>query len=421
MTWFIDYANDRENDYGNYRASYALSYDGSTQVLAPRGKGGYYMYQESLWLMKAPTLVFTARVTTLLSSSDWKFYGRGAVVGLKVYFAPWEAPFVGVYEPLTGNFSTVALPQELTTSGYKSDAIAVGTRVFFIPGHSVHSPTIGVLETSNNSWSNVSGPTALNGRYRGVAKVNKMDGGPVMLYFAPNTATNIGILNTQTNAFTTLDTSSVAQGNRYYGAAAIGEKVVFCPYIYDNVGVFDTATSQFTTVPTTGITTGGYKYTTATAVATKVIFGPGDQANVGIFDVATGNFSTAAAPGLVYTGSYPPPLPVAEIPAYISPLLTVLGANNKAFYTGAAAIGMKVYFSPHHGRGYAGEDTQKRLAVFDVGLSVFKILPVTMDPGTWSGIVPGVSGTTYIDAYRGLASFGGPLSPTHSNMTQPQP
>ena len=78
--------------------------------------------------------------------------------------------------------------------------------------------------------------------------------------------------------FSTIDTTAagVSAGNKYYGAAAVGNSVFFAPNREGNVGVLDTTTSTFSTIDTTaaGVTSADNKYLGAAAVGTSVFFGP---------------------------------------------------------------------------------------------------------------------------------------------------
>ena len=81
---------------------------------------------------------------------------------------------------------------------------------------------------------------------------------------------------------------------------AAGRYVVFAPFNADNVGVLDTQTDTFSTVPTTGAIPANstYKYRGAAALGTRAYFAPHDEDNVGVFDVSDSSFfvvSTTAA------------------------------------------------------------------------------------------------------------------------------
>ncbi|MEC8585856.1 MAG: hypothetical protein VXY81_14875, partial [Pseudomonadota bacterium] len=68
----------------------------------------------------------------------------------------------------------------------------------------------------------------------------------------------------------------------YAGAVAVGTSVFFAPSQEDNVGVLDTTTSTFSTIDTTAaIGTGAtFKYEGAAAVGTSVFFAPSVEDNV---------------------------------------------------------------------------------------------------------------------------------------------
>ena len=125
-------------------------------------------------------------------------------------------------------------------------------------------------------------------------------------YFGPYTQENVGVFDTDTNAFSTIGASGLLSGGNsqmYAGAAAVGSKVVFAPYNYNVVLVLDTTDNSFSTVAT--VSGGGSRlYMGATALGTKVYMAPVTATHVGIFDVETNTFDTIALVGDAAGGDY---------------------------------------------------------------------------------------------------------------------
>jgi len=88
----------------------------------------------------------------------------------------------------------------------------------------------------------------------------------------------------------------------------VGALVVFAPHHQDNVGVLDTNTNVFSTVSTTGdAASGNFKYNGAAAVGNMVYFAPSRQNNVGIFNTTDNTFSTVATTGVAAEMEYGKP------------------------------------------------------------------------------------------------------------------
>ena len=78
--------------------------------------------------------------------------------------------------------------------------------------------------------------------------------------------------------FSTIDTTAaIGTGTtwKYPGAVAVGTSVFFGPNNEDNVGVLDTTTSTFSTIDTTAAgVSADYKYIGAAVVGASVLFAP---------------------------------------------------------------------------------------------------------------------------------------------------
>lgn len=164
----------------------------------------------------------------LSATANGKFAGAAAV-GTKIYFCP-EGPYdslnyVGVTDWgwwTTGGgaaFSTIATTGDAASGTDKyGGAVAVGTKMYCVPHD---QSNVGVLDTNSNAFSTIACTgDAISGtdRYNGGAVVG------TKLYFAPLDAGHVGVLDTSTDTFSTI--SAVSGSNKYKGAAAVGTKVL---------------------------------------------------------------------------------------------------------------------------------------------------------------------------------------------------
>ena len=134
--------------------------------------------------------------------------------------------------------------------------------------------------------------------------------------FVPSGVNDVGIFDTVTNTFSTVNTN-MTMGLKFSGGTAVGTKVVFAPAMPDGVGVFDTATNKFSSVDT-GLNDAQFAlFDSTVAVGTKVVLIPYDVDVVGVFDTETDTFSA------------------------VNTALTM-----KDRFTGAIAVGTKVVFPP---------------------------------------------------------------------------
>ena len=238
-------------------------------------------------------------------------------------------------------------------------AAAVGTTVYFAPYRQTH---VGMLDLDTNSFSTIDVSeyfvTGADKYYFDALAVG------TTVYFAPYFEDNVGVLDTTTTttSFSTIDTTvaGVTADYKYAGAALVGTIVYFPPEDVDNVGVLDTVTSSFSTIDTTvaGVT-GTYKYFGAAAVGTSVFFSPYFQDNVGVLDTVTSSFSTID--------------------------ITAAGVTEDYKYAGAAAVGTTVIFAPGH---------QDNVGVLDTTTSSFSTIDTT------------AAGVTGEHKYRGAVAVG---------------
>jgi hypothetical protein len=143
-----------------------------------------------------------------------------------------------------------------------------------------------------------------------------------LVVFAPRNANVIGIYNTPAGTFeASVTTGSLTISNKFIGAAAVGNLVVFAPHNAGVVGIYNTQTGTFDASVTTGFLTINNKFVGAAAVGELVVFAPLNAEVVGIYNTQTGTFDAS-----VTTGS--------------------LTMDSK--FSGAAAVGELVVFAPRN-------------------------------------------------------------------------
>eukprot|EP00966_Prymnesium_polylepis_P065109 1511056-Prymnesium_polylepis.1 len=70
-------------------------------------------------------------------------------------------------------------------------------------------------------------------------------------------------------------------GDKFYGAVAVGNLVVFAPSDADEVGLYDVMTRTFDASTSTGIASVSERFTGAVAVGNVVVFAPFNADAVG--------------------------------------------------------------------------------------------------------------------------------------------
>jgi len=185
--------------------------------------------------------------------------------------------------------------------------------------------------------------------------------------FAPAEYNEIGIFNTDTLNFRTIDITNDIKnvdGIKFSGAVVVGEKVIFVPYNADNIGVYDVKTNTFTE-STQVIPTMSAKFSGASAIGNKVIFAPYRAEEVGIYDVTTDVYESITTKGIVQSGVILySGITLLKNNVILSPqqagVICVYNNTNKELYfstpinekpyafSGACTIGNKVIFAPYN-------------------------------------------------------------------------
>jgi hypothetical protein len=227
-------------------------------------------------------------------------YSGSVLVGTKIYFTPFEQDDVAILDTTT-NVVTFLDISSVATGRFKyfGNGAVVGTKIYFCP-HGLNN--IGVMDTTNDAFSIISipegsvpsgGATANNNHwynknYYGASVIG------TKIYFTPAAKTDVGVLDTLNNAFTTIATPGVEAYMYAAGATVVGQRIFFTPLtIYNggwtnknNIGILDTTNSPptFTTVSTAPPNpNSGDDYAMSVLVGGKLYFAPRDRGNIGAF------------------------------------------------------------------------------------------------------------------------------------------
>ena len=144
-----------------------------------------------------------------------------------------------------------------------------------------------------DSFSTVPSVTG-DAKYSGAALIG------TKVYFAPESQSHVGVLDTLTSTFSIIAASWLAastQTKHFADATAIGNRVYFAPNGEDGVGVLDTMTSALTKLEAAGMTYGQGKYSSSLAVGTMLYLVPENEDHVGLLDTER----AIAEPQLAFT------------------------------------------------------------------------------------------------------------------------
>eukprot|EP00966_Prymnesium_polylepis_P315484 7289800-Prymnesium_polylepis.1 len=144
----------------------------------------------------------------------------------------------------------------------------------------------------------------MDGKFNGAAAVGNR------VIFAPYHADFAGVYDVITSTFDAsipTDTfgffisSSMTPQKRFWGAAAVGDVVVFAPFYADYVGVYSVSTSTFYRTDLTAGVHVYHKFAGAAAVGNRVVFAPYVHTDsVGVYDVLIEMFSLAVSLPSIY-------------------------------------------------------------------------------------------------------------------------
>ena len=198
--------------------------------------------------------------------------------------------------------------------------------------------------------------------------------------FVPAQYNEIGIFNTDTLKFRTIDISNnitPVSGIKFSGAAVLENKVIFVPYNARNIGVYDVTTNTFSYDPPSSgsLPNVNAKFSGASAIGNNVIFAPFRAEEVGIYDVSTETYTSKTTKGLVqsgvtlYSGATSLENNVILSPQQANHVCVYNNTNielsfsppineNTYAFSGACTIGNKVIFAPYNSNS---------IGIFDIG------------------------------------------------------
>jgi len=232
----------------------------------------------------------------------------GGVLGPngKIYFVPFEADNVGVFDPATDAFSVVDVSGTgwFTLGKYSGGVLAPNGKIYFVP-HDTNN--VGVFDPATNKFSVVDIPA------RGWFDLEKYSGGVLSpdgrIIFAPTRGRRVGVFDPVTNTLSSIGISKdvdmfdfdwdPTDQNYHGGVQAPNGKIYFLPHDGNAVGIFDPATKSFTAVKAyrsssfSDLVLGSHPRYAEGVLAPdgKVVLVPNQAQNVGV--VNTGNSTPA--------------------------------------------------------------------------------------------------------------------------------
>jgi len=250
----------------------------------------------AFWSSYSASSYSTLSITWTPGGSN-KSYGCVLLPDGRVLFPPGDgASYIGLFNPRTNAFSSI-----LAASGYYGGVLVPDGRVVFVPGNATN---VGVFNPVTSAFTTyASGATGLTGSSTFTGGVLAPDG---RVIFCPNNATCIGTFNPVTNSFTTYSSGGPQGANAYWGAIlTMDGRVVFAPGNARNVGVFNPVTNSFTTYTGTVAPPGtNAHYGGALVPDGRVIFTPSNTPNVGIFNPYTNQYSSVSTSAYITNPSY---------------------------------------------------------------------------------------------------------------------
>jgi streptogramin lyase len=250
----------------------------------------------------------------------------------RVVFVPYNATTIGLYNPATHAYSTIAAGAP-GNAAYAGGVLLPDGRVVFVPSNAT---TIGLFNPTTNTYSTIAagapGTLAYFGGYL-------LSDGRVL--FAPRRATTIGFFNPSNNTYSTL--SGLPGNDAYIGGVLLPDgRVVFVPFSGSTIGLFDPITNTYSTVSISSVSAayiGGVLLPDG-----RVVFIPFTSSVIGIFDPATNIFRTVSGliGGAYYCGTLLPDGRVLFIP-YSSSVFGLFNPTTNSFTTLSGAPGVDAY------------------------------------------------------------------------------
>ena len=285
------------------------------------------------------SLAYTASPVTTLVGGD-KFVGGCQVPDGRVVFAPWNVAYIGIYNPNTNTWATLATSGTgVTIDQYQGAVLAPDGRVIFVPWTAT---AIGTWNPVTNTWATVGGVLPSGGKFCGGTVIP--DGR--IVFFASGVA-YYGFFNPATNTYTSAIPSgnTVPTGSGHIGGCLYADGRIIQPpsYNYAHIGIYNPVTNVYTTFANARPSNANGEYDQAFMIPDgRVAFIPRgcNPANLGLYDPRTNTFTSIVGPAAgtqwFISGCALPDGRVVCSPAFSSYLLVFNTVNNT--YTTTAGL-----------------------------------------------------------------------------------
>ena len=231
----------------------------------------------------------------------------------RVLFVPANASNVGIYNPATGLFSTIAAAGIPATTGkFRSGVLVPNGNVVFIPWN---LSNVGVFNPLSYTYSNIAvGASAAGGTFRFQGGVLGPTGNVIMV---PRDSANIGVFNPTTLAMTNVGPIH-SGGVSLFGSGVLlpnGNVVMTPTSSAGNIGMYNTyslTTAGFSNVGPICPAVGSQTWESATLAPNgNVIFAPSTSTNVVVYNpsivsspIGAGGFSNVTIFGVAGSNNY---------------------------------------------------------------------------------------------------------------------
>ena len=290
-------------------------------------------------------------------------------------------------------------------------------------GYAAETSTFSTMYSDNliaSDWKYIGGVLAPNG----------------LIFFAPWSADNIGVLDPSTSSFTTIDIcNKISCGGRYtlssggqYRGGVLGpnDLIYFVPAYADNIGVLDPSSSTFTTIDISNtISIGGKYYGGVLGPNGLIYFVPANARNIGVLNPASSSFTTidiskSVSGNWKYVGGVVGPNGLIYFIPYNANKIGVLYPNSSSFTTIDKFISASYFggvLGPN-GLIYLVPGESKSIGVLNPVSSTFTTIDIDSRDRSVSKYVGGVlgpNGLIYFVPFK--ADNIGVLNPASSSFT----
>ena len=235
-----------------------------------------------------------------LAAGNYGWTGGVVIPDGRAVYAPWNALYIGVYNPRTLTWTTYA--HGWGNTGIEGAFLLPDGRVGFCPFGSA-TPFIGFFNPITNTTTSVN-ITWTNGLSQGAVVVSN-----TLVVLAPSgSVTQIGLFNPTTNTLTTLASSPPPNSSSYHYTSPVllpNGNIVFPPNGNDFIGVFNPTTQAFTTCSGNGwLTVNGGNFNGGVLLPDGRVFLSNTNRNfIGLYNYKTNSFTTLVTGYTGYRGS----------------------------------------------------------------------------------------------------------------------